>query len=156
MTLLAQLVAIVLLAGMASMQQQTPAVSQGLLGTVTVREGNFMPGPGRKNKEKPGAAPTGNLAPREIWVYELTNLNQVKASGPFYHELKTNLVAKVKTGPDGLFRLALKPGKYSVFSKEPGGLFANLLDGDGNIYPVEVTENRLTLIDFIIDYNASY
>ncbi|KAA5549254.1 carboxypeptidase regulatory-like domain-containing protein [Adhaeribacter rhizoryzae] len=156
MNMLAQLFISLLLLAFAATNQQTPAGNQGILGTITVREGNFMPGPDRKDKMQPVAAPAGKVAPREIYVYELTNLKQVKASGPFYSEFKTNLVAKVTSGLDGLFRVELKPGKYSVFSKEPNGFFANRLDGDGNIYPVEVTESRLTLIDFIIDYNASY
>ncbi|GEO05703.1 hypothetical protein AAE02nite_33670 [Adhaeribacter aerolatus] len=154
MNLLTQLILSLIFLAFAPQNQQAPAASQGILGTITLREGNFMPGPNRKDKMQPVAA--GKIAPREIFVYELTNLKQVKANGPFYSELKSNLVAKVVSGEDGLFRVDLKPGKYSVFSKEPGGLFANRLDGDGNIYPVEVTESRLTLIDFIIDYNASY
>lgn len=156
MYFLAQILVSLLLMLFAGIRQQAPAVSQGILGTLTVREGNFMPGPDRKTKVQPIAAPDGKVAPREIHVYELTNLKQVKASGPFYSNFTTNLVAKVTSSEDGLFRVALRPGKYSVFTKEPGGLFANRLDGDGNIHPVEVTENRLTLIDFVIDYKASY
>jgi len=133
---------------------QTPAVKQGVLGKITVREGNFMPGPNRK---KPLAnAASDKTASREIYIYELTNLSQVKVSEGFYSHIKTKQIAKVVTGPDGMFQVALKPGKYSLFSKEPAGFYANMLDGDSNIYPITVTENRLTLVDFVIDYNASY
>ena len=156
MNILAQLLVSLMLLAFIPNRQQAPTGNQGILGTITVREGNFMPGPNRKGKMPPADTPAGKIAPREIFVYELTNLKQVKANGPFYSEIKTNLVTKVTSGPDGLFRVELKPGKYSVFSQEPGGLFANRLDGDGNIYPIEVIENRLTLVDFIIDYNASY
>ena len=152
-TLALLLISLVLLSFGGTRQQANP-VNQGILGTVTVREGNFMPGPNRK--KQPKAATPEKVIPREIHVYELTNLKQVTAKGPFYSNVKSKLVAKVTTGADGLFRVALDPGKYSVFSKEPAGLFANQLDGEGNIYPVVVAENRLTLIDFIIDYNASY
>jgi hypothetical protein len=156
MNILAQILVSLVLLSFAGIRQQAPAVNQGILGTVSIREGNYMPGPDRKGKKLPAAATKDKVSPREIYVYELTNLKQVSANGPFYNNIKSKLVAKVSTGTDGLFRVSLEPGKYSVFSKEPGGLFANQLDGEGNIYPVVVTESRLTLIDFIIDYNASY
>ena len=154
MNIFAQLLISLVFLSVAGTRQQAPAVSQGILGTVTVREGNLMPGPNRK--KQPKATTQEKVSPREIYVYELTNLQQVSAKGPFYSNIKSKMVAKVTSGADGLFRVSLPPGKYSVFSKEPEGLFANRLDGEGNIYPVVVAENRLTLIDFIIDYNASY
>ena len=154
MNLLAHLLVSLVLFACAGTTQQPSAIKQGILGKITLREGNFMPSPDRKNS--PANAAPEKTATREIYVYELTNVNQAKAEGGFYTQIKTKLVTKVVTEPDGMFQVALKPGKYSVFSKEPGGLFANLLDGDNNIYPVTVTENRLTLVDFVIDYNASY
>ncbi|MDB5261054.1 MAG: hypothetical protein JWQ14_335 [Adhaeribacter sp.] len=154
MNILAQLMVSLVLLACAGARTQNPPVSQGILGTVSVVEGNRMPGPGRKNSERD--AESEKISPREIFVYELTNLKQVQVKGPFYSNIQTKLVAKVTTGADGLFRVSLAPGRYSVFSKEPNGLFANRLDGEGNIYPVVVTENRLTLIDFMVDYNASY
>lgn len=133
---------------------QAPAVKQGVLGKITLREGNFMPGPNRQNP--PASAAPEKVPSREIYIFELTNLSQVKSGEGFYKDIKTKQIAKVITGPDGMFQVALKPGKYSLFSKEPQGFFANNLDGEGNIYPVTVTPNRLTLVDFVIDYNASY
>ena len=115
-----------------------------------MREGNFMPGPNRPSPTKE------QFAVREIMVYELTNTSQVKMQNGLYQDITTKQIAKVTSAPDGSFEIALKPGKYSLFSKEPAGLFANLLDGDGNIFPVEVQTNQVTPIDFIIDYKASY
>jgi len=154
MNILAQLLVSLVLLACSGAAPQAPAVKQGLLGKITVREGNYMPGPNRN--QAPASTAAGKIASREIYVYELTNLSQVKSNDGFFSHIKTRQIAKVVTGPDGMFQVALKPGKYSLFSKEPGGFYANMLDGDSNIYPVTVTENRLTLVDFVIDYNASY
>lgn len=135
-------------------QNSSNPIQQGILGTVVVREGNLMPGPDQKNKPK--SRKKNKVPPRELLIYELTNLSQVKANGGFYADFKTKPVAKAVAGADGIFQVYLKPGRYSVFSQEPQGLYANQLDGNGNIFPVEVVAGRLTLVEFIIDYNASY
>lgn len=145
---------LLLFSGVSAAQSPTNPIQQGILGTVVVREGNHMPSPDQKNK--PQVKSREKTPPRELHIYELTNLSQVKANGSFYADLKTKPVAKALAGADGIFQVYLKPGRYSVFSQEPQGLYANQLDGNGNIFPVEVVADRLTLVEFIIDYNASY
>lgn len=144
--------ALLLLAGCSPVQlvAQENALRQGIQGRVVVLTGNHMPGPGKKRP------PAAAGAIREIAVYPLTHLSQVKITGPFYAGIQTKQVAKVVSGPDGTFRVLLKPGTYSLFSQEPGGLFANRLDGTGYIFPVEVKAGQLTPVEFVIDYNASY
>lgn len=127
-----------------------PQHQQGIQGKVVLRTGDHMPGPGKR------LPPPSQAAIREIQVYPLTNLSQVTTKGTFYTQIQTKLVAKVVSGPDGSFRLLLPPGKYSLLSKEAGGLFANRFDGENNIFPVEVKTGQLTPVEFIIDYNASY
>jgi hypothetical protein len=126
------------------------ALTQGIQGTVLLRTGNHMPGPGKS--VPPAQAP----AIREIRVYFLTHVSQVKTIGSFYSQIQTKLVAKVVSGRDGTFRLFLPPGKYSLLSQETQGLFANRRDGENNIFPVEVKAGQVTPVEFIIDYNASY
>ena len=132
------------------LSQNNNAMQQGIRGKVILREGNFMPGPNRPNQAK------DQVAVREIIIYELTNTLQVKMQNGFYHDITTKQIAKVTSAPDGSFQVALKSGKYSLFTKEPAGLFANLLDGDGYIFPVEVQANQVTPVEFVIDYKASY
>jgi len=148
------LICLLLSSGFSVAQTLDDAIKQGILGTVVVREGNFMPAPDRAGKLK--ANKKGKTANRELLIYELTNLTQVKANGTFYSQIQTKPVAKVTAGADGIFQVFLKPGRYSVFSQEPQGLYANQFDGNGNIFPVEVVADRLTLVEFVIDYNASY
>lgn len=129
---------------------RVPQIRQGIQGIVVLRTGNHMPGPGKR------LPPPSQPAVREIQVYPLTNLSQVTTNGSFYTHIQTKPVAKVVSRPDGTFRLSLPPGRYSLLAKETGGLFANRLDGENNIFPVEVMAGQLTQVEFIIDYNASY
>ena len=76
--------------------------------------------------------------------------------GVFHTNIQTNLVTKVETDADGNFAVSLEPGVYSLFTKEEKGLYANLFDGENNIYPVEVQEGQVSHIEFLINYEASY
>ena len=147
-------VCLLLFSGSSFAQTPDDAIKQGILGTVVLREGNLMPAP--THPGKPKANPKTKTANRELHIYELTNLSQVKTNGAFYTQVQTKAVAKVIVGADGIFQVFLKPGRYTVFSQEPQGLYANQFDGNGNIFPVEVVADRLTLVEFVIDYNASY
>lgn len=123
---------------------------QGIKGKIIFKQGDFMP--------SPDAPPqgTGHGVKRELHIHELTNLGQVQGEPPFYQQIQTKRVAKVVSDEDGSFSVELKPGKYSLFVKENDGYYANLFDGQNNIYPVEVKENQVTEVEFIIDHQATY
>ncbi|MCX2741955.1 carboxypeptidase-like regulatory domain-containing protein [Pontibacter anaerobius] len=129
--------------------QQAP-IEQGIAGKVLWQAGNQMP--------SPDAPPSkGRGVERTLYVYELTNANQAKTTdGVFHTNIQTQLVTQVKSDADGNFAVSLKPGKYSLFSKEEKGLFASLYDGEMNINPVEVQEGQVTKVEFLINYQASY
>jgi hypothetical protein len=57
---------------------------------------------------------------------------------------------------NGRFIVALEPGTYSVFVKEPDGLFANRFDQAGIINPVTIDRNELVNILIKVDYKAAY
>ncbi|MFD2513119.1 carboxypeptidase-like regulatory domain-containing protein [Pontibacter locisalis] len=135
--------------GTAGKQDQAP-IEQGIKGQVLWQAGNQMP--------SPDAPPSkGRGVQRTLYIYELTNSNQTKTTdGVFHTNIQTNLVTQVVTDANGNFAVSLKPGKYSLFSKEEKGLFANLLDGEMNIYPVEVKKGQVTNVEFLINYQASY
>ncbi len=78
------------------------------------------------------------------------------SDGNFYTHIKTRLIKKILTDSSGQFTVHLVPGKYSVFVKEGNGLYANKLDGQGNINPVEVTRGSKTDLLIRIDYKAVY
>ncbi len=129
-------------------------ITQGIRGKIEIREGNYMPGPTRSGQ--PAPSPQNPSSTREIFIYEPVNLNQVTGNEGFYSHIGAKLIANVQTAKDGSFQVALKPGKYSLFSKEPKGFYANQFNGEGYIFLVEVKPNQVTPVNFVIDYNASY
>ncbi len=131
-------------------QQQAP-VEQGIKGRVLMETGNRMPSP-----DAPQLSGKRGVQ-RTLYVYELTNASQATTQeGVFHTNIKTNLVTQVVTDAEGYFTVSLKPGKYSLFTKEEKGMFANLFDGENNIFPVEVKRGELTTVEFLINYNATY
>lgn len=131
-------------------QDQQAPIEQGIAGKVLWQAGNQMPSP-----DVPPSK--GRGVQRTLYIYELTNSNQAKTTdGVFHTNIQTNLVTQVVTDANGNFAVSLKPGKYSLFSKEEKGMFANLFDGEMNINPVEVKEGQVTNVEFLINYQASY
>ena len=127
------------------------ALRSGISGTVLWFEGNQMPTIESGPKKDPARAVT-----RTLHFYQLTNRNQVVETDGFFIKVGTELVAKVETDQDGNFTVALPPGKYSMFSQEEEGLWANLFEGNGDINPVVVKEGEMTLLTFKINYRAAY
>jgi hypothetical protein len=122
---------------------------QGIKGEVFWLSGNQMPGPGQEMAPKLGAK-------REIYIYELTTLKDAEQHDTFFFDVKTKLIAKTLSRDDGRFKAKLPPGKYSLFIKEPKGLFANLFTRAGEINPVTVKVKKYTWISITVDYEATY
>ena len=108
-----------------------------------------MPGPGRKPAEPKPIS-------REIYIYNPVTRSQTKYENGLYTEINAPLVAKATSSADGTFEVKLPPGKYSVFVKEEGGLFANLLDGEGRINVIEVKTNEFSQATLKVNYKAFY
>lgn len=125
-------------------------VSQGISGQILWYEGDLMPGIGKEPAE-------GKPIQREILIYEATSPDLAEVhEGQFYSGLKSKLVQKAISDEDGRFIVALEPGTYSVFIKEPEGLFANRFDQAGIINPVTIKRNELVNILIKVDYKAAY
>jgi hypothetical protein len=122
---------------------------QGVTGKVLWTAGNQMPGPNNKNTPAQGVQ-------REIHFYKAATLAQAKKSNGFFTEIQTELVAKVKSNEDGSFAANLPVGEYSVLTKEPQGLFANILDGNGRINVVKVENNKFEEITLQVNYQAAF
>lgn len=123
---------------------------QGVCLTVRWYEGNHMPGPDQPRQQ-------GRLVDRELWIYAVTSMSQVTQTPEgFYENIKSRLVRRVRTGPDGRVCVSLPEGEYSVFTKEEKGLYANLFDAENNIFPVRVQRRKITQAQFDISYQAVY
>lgn len=138
------------LVGVLLLTLQPAVAQQGIKGQVFWLGGNQMPSP------QPETAPTLGIQ-RDILVYKLTNLREVdQTRAPFYSGIKTELVATVRSRPDGSFKIKLEPGDYSVFIKESEGLFANSLNAAGEINKITVSGRKYTWITITVDYDAVF
>ena len=129
--------------------QFTKGPKEGIQGQVFWLSGNQMPGPGK-------SIPPQNGVAREIVVYKAVTLNDAEQSDQFFNNVKADLVTKAMSKPDGTFKIKLPPGKYSVFTQEQKGLFANIIDQDGCVSCVEVRPKKYTWMTITVDYEAAY
>lgn len=123
--------------------------NQGITGTVRWFEGNLMPGPGRP-------APQGSLVKRTIVICGVTNMSELNGDAPLFENTGDKVITEVTSGDNGEFTVKLPPGKYSVFTKEKEGFFANGFDAENNVGVVTVEENKMTDLQIDINYKASY
>jgi hypothetical protein len=125
-------------------------ISQGISGKVLWFEGDLMPGIDKEPVE-------GIPVEREIYIYQPTTAGEAEVQDHvFYSEIKTEMVKKIKTGPEGDFKIKLDPGTYTLFVKETKGLFANKFNEAGYLNAVEVVKGEITDILIRIDYRAAY
>jgi hypothetical protein len=124
---------------------------QGIEGYVFRISGNQMPSPDVKPNPPKGIKTT-------LYIFDLTNLVQVtrQAQSSFYSSVHTKLVKKIETDSTGYFKVELPAGRYSLFTKKGTLFFANWFDGNNNIAPVQVLPQKMTKVEFKIDYDAYY
>jgi len=123
---------------------------QGIKGKVEWISGNQMPGPDK---------PTSKAKPivREIFFYEATSIEQaISESGVFFSNITTKLVKTVTSKKNGNFCVKLPPGTYSIFVKEPSGLYANAFDTNACIQCVTVRPKEYTQQFILVNYEAAY
>lgn len=132
-------------------QQRKPTV-QGIKGVIIWKAGDQMPSP-----DRPAGVTTGVFVQREVYVYALTNESKtVKNADGFYTKINTRLIKKFTTDKRGRFKVSLPVGKYSLFTKEEKGLYANLFDESMNIFPAQVKRGSYTNVSFEITYEAVF
>ncbi|MCS5490165.1 carboxypeptidase regulatory-like domain-containing protein [Algoriphagus limi] len=129
--------------------------SQGISGKVTWLEGNQMPMISEDGDASP-VNPKGIPAKRTILIYPLTNLADSRMEDGLFVQVKGEPIAKTESDENGEYKLELSPGRYSIFTQEEDGLFANLFDGEGNIQPVTIRDKEWTILDIIINYKAVF
>lgn len=124
---------------------------EGIKGTVSLVRGNQMPSPGVPPPVRKGLQTT-------VYVYALTNVNQVTRveHSSFYSSIQTKLIKEVRTDKKGVFKVKLPPGEYSLFIKKDTLFYANLFDGNNNIYPVKVEKGKWVELEIKADYDAVY
>lgn len=93
---------------------------------------------------------------RTVRIHELTHINQARLGDGLFGDIETALVAEIETDESGNFSVSLPPGKYSIFTVEEDGYFANIFDLDSYINPFEVREGEWTQANILINYQAAY
>lgn len=131
------------------------AESQGVRGQVIWVEGNLMPQIVDEGEE-PEARGVREPVARTLLFYRPVRMSEVEFVDGFFKGLPGVPVATVSSDEDGRFELELPEGTYSVFSKEPDGLWAGRFDGEGVVSPVEVKPGQFTEVQLRIDYEAAY
>ena len=134
--------------------KSTKVDTQGLRGQVYWLEGNQMPQMVEEGKkmDRPGKKEVA----RTLRIHELTHINQARLGDYLFGDIETPLVAEVETDDEGRFSVELPIGKYSIFTVEESGYFANVFDLDSYINPVEVKEGEWTQADILVNYEAAY
>ena len=131
-----------------------PRIQQGIIGQVRWVEGNLMPSIGDTTYAD---RVKGVAVQRDIYVYKaVKHDNVIRAEGSLIKNVQGELVLRMKTDKKGNFRAELLPGKYSIFTMEKEGFFANTFDGDGFINPVTVRVGEFTELQILINYKAYY
>ena len=127
---------------------------QGIQGQVFWLEGNQMPQM-MEDGEIP-AQPAKRGVKRTVKIHALTHINQASLGDALFGDIETPLVREIETDESGHFSVELPPGRYSIFTVEENGHFANILDLDSYINPFEVKEGEWTQADILINYQAAY
>jgi hypothetical protein len=128
---------------------QCASIKQGIEGRLIWVEGNQMPGPDRK------PAPSQSVA-REVYIYPLLSMSDVKMEGVFVLEVNQQPIAKVQSDQNGNFVADLPPGEYSILIKEADGLFVNSFDSRNHLNPIVVKSRDVTRMEIYINYLAAY
>lgn len=128
---------------------------QGITGQVTWQEGNLMPTISDSDTENKND-PKGKPVKRTIRIYPLIKISDMSVEDGLIKNLAAKPITEIETDESGKYSLQLSPGRYSIFTVEEGGLFANIFDGEGNVQPVTVKEGEWTLLDIVINYKAVY
>ena len=117
-----------------------PALAlQGVTGQVVKLKGNFMPTIVSDNGTPPPRRK--NEAPLAVPVYVFKGKVPVFAKPDPKHPA---LVKIVQADQDGLFKVALPPGEYTVVAEINGQLYLNSFDGQNNWSTVQVKEGQWT------------
>lgn len=125
-------------------------LTQGIEGTVLFWEGDFMP-----------IEPSGTILPvvRTIHIYGPTKRSDVVWSDEptIAKSISTQKIAKTQSNTDGIFRIELPAGRYSLFVEEEDGLYANGVDSNGYITPtISVTADSVSEITINVTYKATF
>lgn len=135
----------------------SPGIGMGTVsGTVEFWSGDFMP-------TFPGDDRTGTVekVSRKLFLFERALLARDvtlsdEGDPTFYESINTQLIAISESDANGEFSIIAPPGHYTLVVEENGLFYANSFDGDGAVFPVDVTDDNNVSVVFEITYMATF
>ena len=120
-------------------------------GEVWRIRGNQMPSPDLPDPVYPGYKTT-------IYFYQPVSAVAASpvGSGGMFRQINGQLEGTAASDDKGLFRIRLKPGRYSVFIGHDSLYYANIRDGSGVLHPVEIPRGRSYHLRLRADWDATY
>lgn len=126
---------------------------QGIVGRVTWREGDWMPGVGRSSgTERP--LETTVAAFGVLQESDVTADTSVQEAYGRYDVGDTAPIASVQSDATGCFSLEVPEGRYTLVADDSGAWFCNRFSAEG-LCIVDVPAGTIES-DITIDYMASY
>lgn len=123
---------------------------QGVQGQVFEQKGNAMPMKGQKISK-------GAYFHTMVYIFEPTSSLEVEGlKGQICTKVNTVLVDSTMTDTEGKYKIALKPGKYSLMVKFEEGFFVPYFSGANELSIIEVLPKTFSELDIIVNVKASY
>jgi hypothetical protein len=122
-------------------------ITNGVWGTVSNIEGNYMPSSPACNSCSSNCA-----VQRTVKIYQYTLISDAVTSDHskvFFDSFNTQLVTQIDTDEKGFFQADIPAGHYSIVVVENGKLYVNVMDGQGGLNPFTVTTGLLNTNLFI-------
>ncbi len=133
-----------------SCKQPEQTTSGTVKGQITWASGNMMPSIGTAPQQPTGVERTIHFA------VPVKDANIKRNAEGLIDKAGIEIVESAKSNADGQFEIALPAGKYSVLTEEDGGLFANSMNGQGELNPVTVTSGGVATMNIVVNYKAVY
>lgn len=128
-------------------------ITNGIWGTVSSMEGNFMPTvPPSTNGKK------NCPVQRTVKIYPYTMFDNATRSGSspyFFDSFNSPLVAEVDADENGFFQIDIPAGHYSIAVVEEGKLYANGIDEQGGLAPFTVASGKQN-VNIVMTYKAVF
>lgn len=154
-TTLIKFIYLLLCVGLAIGCRSPKEKTQGIHGQLFWVEGNLMP-----QASEAGIGATEETlrrgVQRTLKIHTLTHIDELTIGDYLIGTIQTPEIASIQTETDGSYRIELPIGKYSLFTVEKEGYFANIFNTENHINPVEVKAREWSKFDIIINYKAVY
>lgn len=124
--------------------------SQGIKGRVFLEKEANMPLKGKTKQ-------VGSAFSTKVYVYAAANTNQLMGQeGNWAKGIQAKLIRQVQADQAGRFKLALRPGKYTLVLGFKEGIYIPFFSGSNGVAFVEVSKHQYQEIDLTITASSIF